>query len=114
MIVSRLIVLASALLCAGIASSACNRDSRFAKLAVGISKDSALSLIGVEKPERDDPYMYNGHYIEALYYPKPGAVPKTTPDRKMMPVVVVDGILVAWGWKKWDSIATANKIVTAQ
>jgi hypothetical protein len=27
---------------------------------------------------------------------------------------VVDGKLLTWGWKGWDSIAAANKIVVAK
>lgn len=95
----------------GAALAACGSDARFEKLAAGIPKDSAMALMGVEKPVRIDPYLVGGHYVEALYYAKPGADSAKVPDRKLSPVVVVDGVLVAWGWKKWDSIATANKIV---
>jgi hypothetical protein len=99
----------------GVVLTACSRpDPRFEKLSVGIPKDSAIALIGIEKPQRSDPYLVNGHYIEALYYAKPGADSGQTPDRKMSPVVVVDGLLAAWGWKQWDSIATANRIVVAR
>jgi hypothetical protein len=99
----------------GAALTACSRpDARFEKLTVGIPKDSALSLVGVEKPDRTDPYLINGHYIEVVYYAKPSADPGKTPDRKMSPVVVVDGHLAGWGWKQWDSIAKANKIVVAK
>ena len=94
----------------GAALGACRSDSRFDKLTVGIPKDSALALIGVEKPARTDPYLVGGHYIEALYYAKPGADSTKVPDRELAPVIVVDGVLVGWGWKQWDSIATANKI----
>jgi hypothetical protein len=89
-------------------------DARLRKLTVGIPRDSALRLIGAEKPERVDQYLVHGHYIEAMYFAKPGADSGKTPDRQMSPVVVVDGKLLTWGWKGWDSIAAANKIVVAK
>ena len=111
--VTRPIGFLTLLLCAAIA--ACSRsDPRLEKLSAGISKDSVVSLMGPEKAERLDPYLINGHYIEALYYTKPGADSGKTPDRKMSPVVVVDGKLAGWGWERWDSIAKANKIVVAK
>jgi hypothetical protein len=98
-------------LCGALALAGCSSDKRFDKLTAGISKDSTLALIGVEKPLRTDPYLVGGHYIEAMYYAKPGAAAGDTLDRKLTPVIVVDGTLAGWGWKKWDSIAGANKIV---
>jgi hypothetical protein len=97
------------------ALAACSRpDARLEKLTVGIPTDSVLKIMGVEKPKRLVPYLANGHFIEAMYYPKPGATDSAaTTDRKMSPVVVVDGKLVGWGWTTWDSIAAANKIVVA-
>jgi hypothetical protein len=89
-------------------------DARLKKLTVGIPRDSALRVTGLEKPERTDRYLVGGHFIEAMYFAKPGADSGKTPDRQMSPVVVVDGKLAAWGWKTWDSIAAANKIVVAK
>ena len=94
---------------------ACGRsDQRLERLSVGIPKDSMLQVMGVEKPRRVDPYLVNGHYIEALYFAKLGADSGSIPDREMAPVVVIDGVLAAWGWKSWDSIAAANKIPVAK
>jgi len=87
-------------------------DPRFKQLTVGISRDSALKVIGVEKPSRADPFLVNGHYIEVLYYTRTGAQ-EPVPDRKMSPVVVVDGKLVGWGWRSLDSVAGANKLPVA-
>lgn len=95
--------------------AACSRsDARLEKLRVGISKDSVQQVMGMEKPRRIDPYLVNGHYIEAMYFAKPGADSGSVADREMSPVVVIDGTLAAWGWKQWDSIATENKIVVQQ
>ena len=92
--------------------SACSKsDTRLEKLSAGISKDSVLAIMGVEKPQRIDPYLVEGHYIETMYFPKRGpADSASVADRNMSPLVVVDGKLVAWGWKQWDSIAAAKKI----
>jgi hypothetical protein len=48
-----------------------------------------------------------------MYYRKPGQG-DSVPDRKLSPVVVVDGKLVGWGWKTWDSVAEANHIPVAE
>ena len=107
--VSRAVVYAGLL---GALAAACSRsDPRFEKLTVGMPKDSALAVMGVEKPVRVDPYLVNGHYIEAMYFARPDADPGKVPDRKLSPVIVIDGNLAAWGWERWDSIATANKII---
>jgi hypothetical protein len=94
----------------GAALAACSSDSRLKKLTVGIPKDSALAVMGGE-PARASRYLADGHILEALYFNKPGAGPDSVPDRKRSPVILVDGVLIAWGWKQWDSIAVANKIV---
>ena len=93
--------------------SACSAksDARLGKLSAGISKDSVLAIMGVEKPQRVDPYLVNSRYIEAMYFPLPGAADSASlTDRNMSPVIVVDGKLAAWGWQQWDSIAADNKI----
>lgn len=92
--------------------SACTKpDARLEKLSAGISKDSVLVIMGGEKPQRVDPFLVTGQYIEAMYFPKPGAADSASvTDRNMSPVIVVDGKLVAWGWTKWDSIAASKKI----
>jgi len=70
-----------------------------------------LSIMGVEKAQRIDPYLVGGEYIEAMYFAKLGkADSASVVDRNMSPVVVVDGKLVGWGWKQWDSIAESKKI----
>ena len=102
------VVLAAAL-------AACGRsDKRLEKLSVGITKDSVIQVMGVEKPRRVDPYLVNGHYIETLYFARLGADTGKLADRELAPVVVIDGVLAAWGWERWDSIAAANKIVVAK
>lgn len=89
-------------------------DDRLERLSAGISKDSAQAIMG-GNGQRVDPYLVDGHMIEAMYYPMPGAADSASrADRNMSPVIIVDGKLAAWGWTQWDSIATANKIVVAK
>jgi hypothetical protein len=88
-------------------------DARQETLAVGITRDSVVKLMGVEKPQRVDPYLTNGQYIEAMYYRNPGQG-DSVPDRKLFPVVVIGGKLMGWGWKTWDSVAEANHIQVAK
>lgn len=92
--------------------NACAReDPRLKKLSKGISRDSVLAVMGIEKPHRIDPFLVNGQYIEAMYFARSGARgTDSVPDRKMAPVIVIDGALVGWGWNQWDSIAGANRI----
>lgn len=93
--------------------SACGdkADDRLEKLSAGISKDSVLVIMEVDKPQRVDPFLVNGQYIEAMYFPRIGAADSASvADRNMSPVIVIDGKLVAWGWNQWDSIAAEKKI----
>ena len=108
----------------------CSGDARLKTLEAGIPKDSVVKLMGVDSPQRVDPYLTGampprdrdgqgqeqptgGHYIEAMYYRQPGKTDSVA-DRKLSPVVVIDGKLAGWGWKSWDSIAGANKIAVAK
>ena len=104
----------SALACGlaiAVALTACRSgDPRLERLSTGISKDSVIVLFDAAAPAHSDPYLTGGHYIEAMYYPRPGA-DSTVADREMSPVVLVDGQVIGWGWKVWDSVATANGIV---
>jgi hypothetical protein len=92
----------------------CERgDARLERLTVGMAKDSVTAAMG-GAPKRLDPYLYKGQYIEALYYPKPGKTDSLSlTDRKMAPVVLIDGKLKGWGWVYWDSVAAANNIQVA-
>ncbi len=95
------------------ALAACSSgDSRLKQLTVGISKDSALNVMGVEKPTRTDPYLTDGKFFELMYFAPPGA-PDSVPDREMSPLVAVNGLLVGWGWETVDSVAGATKIPVA-
>lgn len=100
-------------LLAAVAACAPREDPRLKDLSVGISKDSAITVMGGERPSRVDPYLIGGQYIEAMLFIRPGTQPvgvDTLPDRERSPVVVINGNVAGWGWGFWDSVATANKI----
>lgn len=87
-------------------------DSRLKQLTVGISKDSAVKVMGVEKATRIDSYLTAGKFVELLYFAPPGRA-DSVPDRQMTPLVAVDGRLIGWGWETLDSVAGATKIPVA-
>ena len=98
------------LLGAGLLLAACG-DSRLRKLSVGISKDSAMHIMGA-KPDRAEAYLTSGQSIEALFYGKEGADSGMTPLEKLTPVVIVNGQLTGWGQEEWQKVATEHKIQT--
>jgi hypothetical protein len=87
------------------------RDARLENLTVGISKDSSLAVMGVAKPQRIDPYLVGGKYIEVMYFAPAGR--DSVADRETSPLIAVDGVLQAWGWNSLDSLSAATKIQVA-
>jgi hypothetical protein len=95
------------------ALAACSSgDARFEQLTVGITKDSALKVMGSQAPARTDPFLTEGRFIEVMYF-APAGTADSLPDREMSPLVTVDGKLVGWGWETLDSVAAATKIPVA-
>lgn len=89
-------------------------DDRLKSLSAGIREDSLLKLMKTEAPERKDAYLIDAARIEAWYFPYRKATDTMSfKDRSMSPVVLVDSVVVAWGWDKWDSIASARHIPVA-
>jgi hypothetical protein len=95
------------------ALAACSSgDTRLKQLSVGITKDSALKVMGSQPPTRTDPFLTDGKFIEVMYFAPAGSA-DSLPDREMSPLVAVDGKLVGWGWEMLDSVAAATKIPVA-
>jgi len=94
------------------ALAGCERaDPRLEQLTVGIGKDSVIAVMGGERPNRIDPFLYQGQYIETMFFPRQGKTDSASlTDRKMTPVIVINGKLTGWGWNYWDSAAAANRI----
>jgi hypothetical protein len=90
----------------------CERsDPRLDALGVGISKDSVLAAMQ-GTPQKEEPYLVNSQYIEALFYPRAGKTDSVSLlPVNMTPVVMVNGKVTGWGWNHWDSLAAGNGIV---
>ncbi len=92
---------------------ACSRgDARTEALTAGITKDSALVVMGGGEPHQSLPYLLDGHMIEALLFARPRSTAEEADaaPRTQTPVVLIDGLVRGWGWVFWDSVATANSI----
>ena len=87
-------------------------DARLKQLTVGISKDSALKVMGAAQPVRADGYLIDGKSLEVLYFAPAGAA-DSLPDRQLVPLVAVNGQLIGWGWETLDSVAAETKIPVA-
>ena len=105
---------ACAVACAVAGLIACERaDTRLDNLTAGITKDSVTAVMG-GPPKRLDPYLIAGQYIETMYYSRLGKTDSASlTDRRMAPVVVINGKLAGWGWDFWDSTAEAHRIRVA-
>src|SRR5688500_2051264 len=75
-------------------------------LNAGITKDSAIAVLGGSAGERPAVYLIKGKMIEAIMVRHQGAEgPLDSLTRKQYsPVVMIDGKLAGWGWKYWDSV----------
>jgi len=88
-------------------------DPRLRNLDAGISKDSALAVLGVRTGERPATYLVKGQMIEAMMVRREGvegpldSLPKTD----YSPVVIINGKLAGWGWKYWDSVSNEIGVV---
>ncbi|HJR33408.1 MAG TPA: hypothetical protein VJ817_00545, partial [Gemmatimonadales bacterium] len=68
------------------ALAACSSgDARLKQLSVGITKDSALKVMGVAQPVRADGFLIEGKSLEILYF-APAGTTDSLPDREMSPL----------------------------
>ena len=104
--------LAATILSLAALAACASGDARVKQLTVGISKDSALKVMGVAQPTRTDPYLTDGKTIELMYFAPAGST-DSVPDREMTPLVAVNGLLIGWGWETLDSVSTSTKIQVA-
>jgi hypothetical protein len=86
----------------------CSKDDpRLKNLNAGISKDSALAVLGGGTGERPESYLVKGQMIEAVMVRREGvegpldSLPKTDYN----PVVIINGKLAGWGWEYFDSLS---------
>ena len=105
-----------------LALSACGPDKRIKELSAGISRDSMLTIIGQGATPTDDgglpnvyrseEYLANGHMLQVLFFsPKNQREGRdSVAASKLTPLVLEDGILRAWSWAGYDSVAAANNL----
>lgn len=90
-------------------------DSRLKNLHAGMALDSVVPAMEGAKASRTDPFLIQGQYIQTLYFPRKGKTDSVSlTDRKMSPVVAINGKVAGWGWTYWDSVAGANRIPVAE
>ena len=84
-------------------------DPRLKNLSAGITKDSAMAVLGVGTGERPAAYLVEGRMIEAMMVRREGVEGPldSLPRTDYNPIVLIDGKLVGWGWKYWDSVSQA-------
>ena len=99
-------------------------DKRVKAIDTGITRDSAVSIISHDLPANAksdsfpnvyirERYLIAGKNYEVLYFTprnEKAQAGKDTAWGKLTPIVLLDNKTVGTGWKKWDSISTANKI----
>jgi hypothetical protein len=97
-------------------------DSRIKEMNVGITRDSAVTILAqnIKGGGRDSfpnvydraRYLIQGKTYEVLFYSKNNEkkIDSTLSYKAHTPLVFIDNKLVAKGWPAWDSISTANKI----
>jgi len=100
------------------ALTACE-DKRTSQLTIGITRDSAMSVLAqkIKGGGHDafpnvydrESYFTNGKTHEVLYFtPNNEKKCKDTVDvKKLTPLVFIDNKLFAKGWPAWDSISKA-------
>ena len=116
-------MLSLAALGSAITMVACGDDSRVKKLDAGITRDSAVTVIGKDPKGggRDsfpnvykrDRYLIDGKSYEVLYFTADNVkitADSSVPPKKLTPLVFVDNRLVGKGWETWDSVSKAHKI----
>jgi len=116
-----------ALSVAGLLVACGGEDKRVKQLSQGITRDSAMTVIGINPKNAKGPdslpnvyttekYLIEGKNYQVLYFTPENqkfAPGDSVQLRKLTPIVFVDNLLVGKGWTVWDSIAAAHKIVVA-
>ena len=94
-------------------------DKRIRSLAKGISRDSAMKLLGSTPADstaliyHNSRFIVNGQNVEVLYYDEQGRkrFKDSVGGEELTPVVITDGKVEGWGWANWDSVAKSLNIV---
>ena len=104
----------------GLLMAACG-DSRIRKLDVGMSKDSALSVLAQGAPAGDSlpnmykhgQYLVDGKIFDVYFFDEENRKvwlnPEVT-DAELTPIVMVDGKLAGTGWNYMDEVSDKYRI----
>jgi beta-glucanase (GH16 family) len=110
-----------AALAASATLAAC-QDKRVKQLTIGITRDSAMSILAqhINGGGADSfpnvyvkaAYLINAQYLEVLYYTPNNekAEKDTVAWAKLTPLTFYANRLVGIGWPAWDSASKANNI----
>jgi hypothetical protein len=115
-------MLTLAALTSAVALAACGEDKRIKQLNLGITRDSAVSILShdLKGNEPDsfpnvyarDRYLIEGKSYEVLYFTpnneKEGR--DSVPAYKLTPLLFVNNMLAAKGWDAWDSAGKVHNI----
>ena len=115
-----------ALLLAGAVLATACEDKRVKALDTGISRDSALSVMGKDvssgAPDSlpniylHERYLIAGQHYEVMYFTPDDAKKKLSDTsavnwKKLTPVVFREGKLIGRGWSYWDGVAMEKKVL---
>jgi len=102
---------------AACAPSESETDPKLKQLAVGMSRDSALMVLGATGADsfpninRREAYLFGGVALEILFYSPQGLKEGTAAEESTLrPVIVNGGRVTGWGWAHFDSVARVNEI----
>ena len=101
---------ASVALFAVVTLAACG-DRRLTKLTLNMPTDSVALVMQAGAPHRTLVYLTAGRQWEVrLYAIGAAATADSIAWRKLSPVVLTDGKVMAWGWGAWDKLAAKLSI----
>ena len=112
--------LIAAAACAG-AGEVGETDPRLLQLTAGITRDSALRILGSGSSSGDslaniyrrEIYLVQGQNLEILFYSPNGLKEgqgAAAAESTLRPVVITGITVAGWGWAFFDSVARVNEI----
>jgi hypothetical protein len=107
--------------CAGAVEGEVEKDPRLLQMTAGISRDSALRILGsgsstgdsLANVYRREIYLIQGQTLEILFYSPEGLKEgqgAAAAESTLRPVVLTGNMVAGWGWTFFDSVARVNEI----
>ena len=105
--------------CAGAGEGDVEKDPRLTQVTVGISRDSALRILGASSSDslaniyRREVYLIQGQNLEILFYSPQGLKEgqgAAAAESTLRPVVITGNSVAGWGWAFFDSVARVHEI----